>query len=89
MTETQKDVYNLMFQAFPDVLTVPQLSRMLNINEKAAYQLVREKRISHFRVGRVYRIPKVEVFRFLSIAADEVDSQNCQIATNVVQYPCQ
>lgn len=44
-----KDAYGLLFQGFPDVLTVPQLSRMLNINEKTAYQLVREKQINHFQ----------------------------------------
>lgn len=89
MTVTQKDAYDLMFRAFPDVLTVPQLSRMLNINEKTAYQLVRQKRIVHFKVGRIYRIPKLEVLRFLSVVEDEADSQNCQMQLSVVQYQCQ
>lgn len=79
MTFSEKDVYGLLFQGFPDVLTVPQLSRMLNINEKTAYQLVREKRINHFKVGRTYRIPKVAVFSYLNMAADVADSQPCQI----------
>lgn len=77
MTAFEKNVYSQCFQGFPDVLTVPQLSRMLNINEKTAYQLVREKRISHFRLGRTYRIPKVAVVDYLCVATGEVDSQTC------------
>ena len=79
MAIIENDAYGLMFQGFPDVLTVPQLSRMLNINEKTAYQLVREKQINHFKVGRTYRIPKVAVFSYLNIVAGVADSQPCQI----------
>lgn len=77
MTAFEKNVYGQCFQGFPDVLTVPQLSRMLNINEKTAYQLVREKRINHFRLGRTYRIPKVAVIDYLCVATGVVDSQTC------------
>lgn len=79
MTLSTKDAYGLLFQGFPDVLTVPQLSRMLNINEKTAYQLVREKQINHFKVGRTYRIPKVAVISYLNIVAGVAYSQPCQI----------
>ncbi len=51
-TLTEKDAYGLMFQNYPDVLTVPQLSHMLNINEKTAYRLVREKQIHQHRSSR-------------------------------------
>ena len=77
MSFTDKEAYALFFQAFPDVLTVPQLSRMLNINEKTAYQLVREKQINHFKIGRTYRIPKMAVLNYLNTATGVVDSQTC------------
>ena len=77
MTLSTKDAYGLLFQGFPDVLTVPQLSRMLNINEKTAYQLVREKQINHFKVGRTYRIPKMAVLNYLNTVTGVVDSQTC------------
>lgn len=88
-TLTEKDAYGLMFQNYPDVLTVPQLSHMLNINEKTAYRLVREKQIGHFKVGRTYRIPKVAVFSYLSIATDEADSHPCGIQPGMIPYVCQ
>ena len=88
-TLTEKDAYGLMFQNYPDVLTVPQLSHMLNINEKTAYRLVREKQIGHFKVGRTYRIPKVAVFSYLSMATDEADSHPCGIQPGMIPYLCQ
>ena len=88
-TITEKNAYGLMFQNYPDVLTVPQLSHMLNINEKTAYRLVREKQIGHFKVGRTYRIPKVAVFSYLSMATDEADSHPCGIQPGMIPYVCQ
>jgi len=79
MTISEIEAYGLIFQNFPDVLTVPQLSRMLNINEKTAYQLVRNNIINHFKVGRTYRIPKVAVFRYLNLASDAADLHPCQM----------
>ena len=65
------------FQEVPEVLTVLQLSHILNINEKAAYQLVRENQISHFKIGRTYRIPKMAVLNYLNTVTGVVDSQTC------------
>ena len=70
--------YGMPFQGFPDVLTVSQISHMLNINEKQAYQLVREKKISHFKVGRSYKIPKVAVINYLYMVAGAADSHPCE-----------
>ena len=77
MTLTNDVLLSVMLQEFPDVLTVPQLSRMLNINEKAAYQLVHEKQINHFKIGRTYRIPKMAVLNYLNTVAGVMDSQTC------------
>ena len=65
------------FQEVPEVLTVLQLSHILNINEKTAYQLVRENQISHFKIGRVYRIPKIAVISYLDTVTGVADSQTC------------
>lgn len=47
-----------MFREYPDVLTVKDLQRALNIGHNEAYRLVKEKEISSIRIGRIYRIPK-------------------------------
>lgn len=64
---TQKDAYNVMFREYPDVVNVAQMSRMLGISEKSAYRLLRENRIEHFRVGRIYKIPKLHILNYLNI----------------------
>ena len=65
MAYSKKDDYSLMFREYPDVVSIPQLSEMLCISEKTAYQLLKENKIEHFRIGRAYRIPKLNVITYL------------------------
>jgi len=46
------------FCEYPDVLTVKDLQKALNIGRNEAYRLVQENKISTIRIGRTYRIPK-------------------------------
>lgn len=67
MSLSQKDAYNMMFKEYPDVVNVTQLSEMLGISEKTTYRLLKENCITHFRVGRTYKIPKLHVLDYLRI----------------------
>lgn len=71
------DTHAVPFQRMPEILTVLQLSHILNISEKTAYQLVREKQINHFKIGRTYRIPKMAVLNYLNTVTGVADSQTC------------
>jgi excisionase family DNA binding protein len=53
---------------YPDVLEVKDLCAVLGISEKTAYGLLRQKLILHIRVGRIYKIPKKSVCKYLSSA---------------------
>ena len=77
MSVFDNDTYTLFFRDFPDILSVLQLSRMLNINEKAAYQLVRENRIDHFKIGRTFRIPKMAVIKYMNKVVSVADLHVC------------
>ena len=77
MSAFDNDTYTLFFRDFPDVLSVLQLSRMLNINEKAAYQLVRENRIDHFKIGRTFKIPKMAVIKYMNKVVSVADLHVC------------
>lgn len=55
-----------LFKDYPDVIDVKQLSKMLHINVKAAYQLLINKKIDSFKIGRIYRIPKTCVIKFIN-----------------------
>lgn len=55
------------FSDYPDVVSVNQLSAMLDISTKTAYKLVKEKKIKSITIGRVYKIPKIFILDYLNI----------------------
>lgn len=55
-----------MFEQYPDVVNVSQLCEMLGgISCKSAYKLLQANRISHFKIGRAYKIPKIQIIVYL------------------------
>ena len=64
----QETAYKLIFDQYPDVVNINQLCDMLGgIGIKTAYNLVRTGKIKRIGTGRTYRIPKVNVIKFLDI----------------------
>ena len=56
-----------MFADYPDVVDVSVLQSMLgNIGRQTAYELVRKGTIKAIKVGKLYRIPKINVIAFLT-----------------------
>ena len=56
-----------MFADYPDVVDVSGLQLMLgNIGRQTAYELVRKGTIEAIKVGKLYRIPKINVIAFLT-----------------------
>jgi excisionase family DNA binding protein len=54
-----------MFQQYPDVVNVAQLQRMLGIGKNTAYKLLKENKISSIRIGKVHKIPKKNIIKYL------------------------
>jgi len=54
-----------MFQQYPDVVSIAQLQVMLKIGKNTAYNLLRENKIQSIRIGRVHKIPKTNVIKYL------------------------
>jgi len=48
-----------------DVLTVAEVSKALAISEGLVRALIREKRLRALRLGRIWRVPRGELERFL------------------------
>lgn len=67
MSVSTKDAYSQMFAKYPDVVSVTQLGQMLHISERLAYRLIREGQIACLKIGRTYKIPKINVIKFLGI----------------------
>ena len=54
-----------MFKSYPDVVNVAQLQKMLGIGRNTAYKLLSENKIESIRIGRVHKIPKKAVAKYL------------------------
>lgn len=62
----QNNNTNEMFANYPDVVDVSGLRTMLGgIGQQKAYELVRKGTIKAIKVGKLYRIPKINVIAFL------------------------
>ena len=62
-----RQTYRLVFKEYPDILDVEQMSQLLKISKKTAYRLLRTGSISSIKVGREYKIPKLNIIRYLRI----------------------
>lgn len=57
---------SVMFEGYPDVVSVEQLMEMLQIGQVLAYKLVKSGEIKARKVGREYKIPKVNIIEYLN-----------------------
>ena len=76
--------YAQLFQDYPDVVSTLQLCEMLGVCERTVYQLLMTNQIKHFRIGRAYRIPKVNVIAFME--NESVGRQTCSNSVPVLPY---
>ena len=70
--------YFKMFKNEPDVLTVPDVVRLLQFGKNTVYSLIKEGRISSIKQGKKIIVPKVCLVEFLT------DSGNYQIPSPTV-----
>jgi excisionase family DNA binding protein len=54
-----------MFDTFPDVVTVCELAKMLNVGRNTAYELVSSGQIVSIKVKTQIRIPKKNIIRYI------------------------
>ena len=60
-----KNEMNIVFKDYPDALTLCEFAKMLGISQKLASKLIRTGEIEAIKVGREYRIAKVNAIRYL------------------------
>ena len=64
--DDMKESYTLMFTDYPDIVNLDQMRKMLSgISNTLAYRMLREKKIKSKKVGREYKIPKVNVIKYV------------------------
>ena len=52
-------------ESYADVLTVEEVSTILQVGRKLVYRMIQEKTIPARRLGRLYRISKKELLNYL------------------------
>ena len=63
----KKNVYTKMLKDYPDVLNVYQMCEALGgISTKTGYKLLKEKKIESIKVGREYKIAKINLIDFIT-----------------------
>lgn len=67
MNNNSQKYYKSIFKNYPDVVNVKQLQTMLGgISKKLAYHLLQNKIIKSIKIGRQYKIAKVDVILYLT-----------------------
>lgn len=55
-----------IFEKYPDVVGTEELREMLGgISKKLAYRILQQNQIPSIRIGREYKIAKVDIIEFL------------------------
>lgn len=61
-----RELYELMFPDYPDIVTVKQLKVMLGVSRHLAYKLINDGEIQAVKIGSALKIPKVSVINFVT-----------------------
>lgn len=70
MDITSKEVYNLVFQNYPDIMDVKQTSDLLGVSTKTVYKLINNNDLLCLKVGREFRIPKINVIKYFNLITE-------------------
>ena len=59
-----------MFEEYPDILTVEETVEALRVGYNALYELLNEGKVKAYKNGRVWRIPKESVMKYILDSAN-------------------
>ena len=67
MDISTQEIYRIVFKEYPDILDVKQVSVLLGVSTKTVYRLLRNGSLSSLKIGREFRVPKVNVMKFVKV----------------------
>ena len=67
-----KELYQMMFLDYPDIVTVKQLREMLGVSRALAYKLITKGEIQAVKIGTSLKIPKASVINYVTGEQKEV-----------------
>ena len=59
-----------MFEEYPDILTVEETAEALRVGSNALYELLNEGKVKAYKNGRVWRIPKDSIKKYILDSAN-------------------
>ena len=61
----RRNEYMKMLKKYPDVLRIEEMCEALGgVSTKTGYKMIKEKKINSIKVGREYRVSKVDLVDF-------------------------
>ena len=54
-----------MFEDYPDILTVTDAAKILLVCDRTVYNLIRDRKLGHIRVGTKIIIPKICLLEYV------------------------
>ena len=69
------DMNHNIFKEYPDILNVKQVSTILGVSTKTVYKLLREGTLASLKVGREFKIPKVNILKYVKVFDSHVYEQ--------------
>ena len=54
-----------MFDEYPDILTISDIMRALDIGRNKAYNLLKNNQIKSIKIGKSYRVPKSYLIEYI------------------------
>lgn len=67
----RKNAIRLMLNSYPDVMSIDEMCKALSIGKKTGYKLLQTGQIRCLKIGRAYRIPKINLLEYLQIIEPE------------------
>lgn len=59
------ELSTIMFQSYPDCVNISQLQSMLGIKRTKSYELIKSGKIKAVKIGKDYKISKLNVIAFV------------------------
>ena len=75
MDISTQEIYRIVFKEYPDILDVKQVSILLGVSTKTVYRLLRSGSLSSLKIGREFRVPKVNVMKYVKVFGSSLYEQ--------------
>jgi len=70
-----QEIYRIVFKEYPDILDVKQVSKLLGVSTKTVYKLLRDGTLDSLKIGREFKIPKVNVMKYVKVFGSPICEQ--------------